>query len=136
MAKAQNDFTEILVKRGVLGPDQLGEARTLQQQSGAKLQDALVKLGYATQDELERFRRAVVEPLPLGDTVAPPRRAGRDQHMVEAVFQHLRRIEPAVEVDLHGVELRELIGAIVAHPAPGGEAGQPAFPRHPAISTR
>ncbi len=52
MAKAQNDFTDILVKRGILGPDQLQEARGLQQQTGAKLPDVLVKLGYATQDDI------------------------------------------------------------------------------------
>src|SRR5439155_12849433 len=51
MAKA-GDFTDILIKRGILGADQLGEAKTLQQQTGAKLQDALVKLGYATIDDI------------------------------------------------------------------------------------
>ncbi len=53
MAKAtRGDFTDILVQKKVLGPDQLQEARTLQQQTGAKLQDALVKLGYATNEEI------------------------------------------------------------------------------------
>src|ERR1043166_1685209 len=52
MAKAGGDFTDILIKRGILGPDQLQEAKTLQQQSGAKIQDALVKLGYATPDDI------------------------------------------------------------------------------------
>jgi type IV pilus assembly protein PilB len=51
MAKS-NDFTDVLVKRGLLGPDQLGEARNLQQASGAKLQDAIIKLGYATADDI------------------------------------------------------------------------------------
>jgi type IV pilus assembly protein PilB len=53
MAKsARGDFTEILVRKQILGPDQLQEAKNLQQQTGAKLQDALVKLGYATQEEV------------------------------------------------------------------------------------
>src|SRR5205814_2918258 len=52
MGKTQGDFTDILVKRGVLGPDQLGEAKTLQSQTGAKIQDALIKLGYATIDDI------------------------------------------------------------------------------------
>ncbi len=52
MGKARGDFTEILMKRGILGPDQLNEAKTLQQQTGAKLQDAIVKLGYATLDDI------------------------------------------------------------------------------------
>src|SRR5436309_2836291 len=52
MGKARGDFTDILVKRGTLGPDQLGEAKTLQSQTGAKLQDALIKLGYANIDDI------------------------------------------------------------------------------------
>ena len=52
MAKARGEFTDILVKRGVLGPDQLAEARSLQTQTGAKIQDAIIKLGYATLDEV------------------------------------------------------------------------------------
>jgi len=53
MAKSnRGDFTEILVRKQILGPDQLQEARTLQQQTGAKIQDALVKLGYASPEEV------------------------------------------------------------------------------------
>jgi type IV pilus assembly protein PilB len=52
MAKERGDFTEILVKKAILGPDQLSEARNLQQATGAKLQDAIVKLGYATHEDV------------------------------------------------------------------------------------
>jgi type IV pilus assembly protein PilB len=52
MAKARGDFTEIFVSRGTLGPDQIAEARNLSQQTGMKLQDALVKLGYCTTEEV------------------------------------------------------------------------------------
>src|SRR3954470_1267861 len=52
MGKARGDFTDVLVKKGILGPDQLAEAKTLQQQTGAKIQDALIKLGYASLDEI------------------------------------------------------------------------------------
>jgi type IV pilus assembly protein PilB len=53
MAKSsQGDFTQILVRQKILGPDQLQEAKNLQQQTGAKIQDALVKLGYATIEEI------------------------------------------------------------------------------------
>ena len=51
MAKSR-DFTDILVSRQVLGPDQLNEARSLQQQTGIKLQDAILKLDYATNDQI------------------------------------------------------------------------------------
>jgi type IV pilus assembly protein PilB len=52
MAKTRGDFTEILIRRQVLSPDQLTEARAIQQQTGAKLQDTLVKLGYVTGDQV------------------------------------------------------------------------------------
>jgi type IV pilus assembly protein PilB len=53
MAKSsRGDFTDILVQKKVLGPDQITEAKNLQQQTGAKLQDAIVKLGYATTEEV------------------------------------------------------------------------------------
>jgi type IV pilus assembly protein PilB len=52
MAKTRGDFTEILIRRQVLSPDQLAEARGMQQQTGAKLQDTLVKLGYVTADQV------------------------------------------------------------------------------------
>src|SRR5207245_6643333 len=35
-----------------LGPDQIQEAKALQQQTGAKLQDAIVKLGYASVEDV------------------------------------------------------------------------------------
>jgi type IV pilus assembly protein PilB len=52
MAKARGDFTELLLRKQVLGPDQLAEAKSLQQQTGAKLPDAIVKLGYATTEQV------------------------------------------------------------------------------------
>src|SRR5262245_33362334 len=52
MAKGRGDFTDILVQKQVLSPDQLSEARALQQQTGARLQDTLVKLGYCSQEDV------------------------------------------------------------------------------------
>src|SRR5438876_8948151 len=52
MAKTRGDFTDILVRKQILGPDQVQEARNVQQQTGAKLQETLVKLGYASLDEV------------------------------------------------------------------------------------
>ncbi len=52
MGKNRGDFTDILIRRQILSPDQLGEARAMAQQSGAKIQDTLIKLGYATTDEV------------------------------------------------------------------------------------
>src|SRR5262249_61418493 len=52
MAKSRGDFTDLLVSKGLLGPDQIDEARALQSSTGAKLPDALVKLGYVTAEQV------------------------------------------------------------------------------------
>jgi len=52
MAKPRGDFTDILLRRQLLSPDQLDEARNIQQQTGAKLTDTLVKLGYANTEQV------------------------------------------------------------------------------------
>jgi type IV pilus assembly protein PilB len=52
MAKTRGDFTDILVRRQILSPDQLEEAKGLQQSTGVKLQDALIKLEYATMEQI------------------------------------------------------------------------------------
>jgi type IV pilus assembly protein PilB len=58
MAKARGDFCDILVQKQVLSADQLAEARALAQQTGVKVQEALVKLGYA---KIEEVMSAVAE---------------------------------------------------------------------------
>ena len=52
MARARGDFTELLLRKQILSPDQLEEAKTLAAQTGVKLQEALVKLGYASQEQI------------------------------------------------------------------------------------
>jgi type IV pilus assembly protein PilB len=52
MAKTRGDFTEILLRKNILGPDQLEEARSLASQTGVKVQDALTKLNYASPEEV------------------------------------------------------------------------------------
>src|SRR5438093_12554972 len=53
MAKSsRSDFTEILIRRKIISADQVEEARGMGQQTGAKLQDTLVKLGYCTAQEV------------------------------------------------------------------------------------
>ncbi|MGA7498797.1 MAG: GspE/PulE family protein [Isosphaeraceae bacterium] len=47
MAK-NRDWTEILIRRGVIGPDQLKEA----QRAGGAVEDSLVKLGYAEAEDI------------------------------------------------------------------------------------
>ena len=51
MAKARGDFTDVLVKKKIVAPDQLEEALSLASSTGVKLQDALAKLNYASLSE-------------------------------------------------------------------------------------
>src|SRR5581483_9540291 len=53
MAKQTRDWTEILVKRGVVGPDQIKEA---QRMGNVPLEDALVKLSYAAPDDIMKAK--------------------------------------------------------------------------------
>lgn len=48
MSKLRGDFTDVLVKRKILSPEQLTEAVSLSNSTGVKLQDALAKLNYAS----------------------------------------------------------------------------------------
>ena len=52
MAKSR-DWTEILVRRGVIGPDQLKEAGRMQ---GSPVEEALIKLGYADMDDIMKAK--------------------------------------------------------------------------------
>jgi type IV pilus assembly protein PilB len=52
MGKARGDFTDILIRKKVIGPDQIEEARGMAAQTGVKLQDALTKLNYASAAEV------------------------------------------------------------------------------------
>ncbi len=53
MAKLSRDWTDILIKRGVIGPDQLNEAKRM---NGVPLEDALAKLGYADPDDVMKAK--------------------------------------------------------------------------------
>jgi len=73
-AKKKSDYTEILVRQGIISLDQLTEANEMAQQSGMKLPDALIRLGYATGEEV---MRAVAEQhgldfVKLAEVVIPP----------------------------------------------------------------
>ncbi len=54
MATTMGDFTEILVRQGVISNNQLAEAQQMARASGIKIGDALVRLGYASSEEVMR----------------------------------------------------------------------------------
>jgi type IV pilus assembly protein PilB len=53
MAKQRRDWKDILVKRGVVGPDQLQEAARM---GNLSLEEALAKLGYADNDDIMKAK--------------------------------------------------------------------------------
>lgn len=53
-AKRKSDYTEILTRQGVVSPEQLAEAQQMADDSGVSLADTLVRLGYATGEEVMR----------------------------------------------------------------------------------
>lgn len=54
MAKARNDFTDVLVKKKLVSPDQVEEAANMAASTGLRLQDALAKLNYVPLIESSR----------------------------------------------------------------------------------
>ena len=54
MSTSMGDFTEILMRQGVISQDQLSEADEMARASGSSVAESLVRLGYATGDEVMR----------------------------------------------------------------------------------
>src|SRR6476661_10843581 len=52
MAKSRGDYTDVLIKKKILSPEQLEEAQQFATSTGIKLQDALAKQNYATANEI------------------------------------------------------------------------------------
>ena len=48
MATSMGDFTDLLLRRGIVSPDQVTEADQMSRETNANLADCLVKLGYAS----------------------------------------------------------------------------------------
>ena len=54
MATSKDDFGKILIRRGIISRDQLNEAEQMAREQSANVADCLVKLGYATGEEVMR----------------------------------------------------------------------------------
>jgi type IV pilus assembly protein PilB len=74
MAAAKGEFTEILIKRGVISPEQLAEADALAKQAQQKVGDSLARLGYASAEDVMRAmaEHHGLEYIDLSDHVIPP----------------------------------------------------------------
>jgi type IV pilus assembly protein PilB len=54
MAKRKIDWTEILIRQGIISSDQLAEAQQMSSDRGVSVAEALTRLGYATGEEVMR----------------------------------------------------------------------------------
>jgi len=74
MAKRKTDFTEILVRQGLISPEQLAEAQQLANESGIKVADALIRLDYATGEDVMRAmaEQHGLDYVNLSEVVIPP----------------------------------------------------------------
>ena len=74
MATRNEDWTAILIRQGLISPDQLAEAVQMADESGMKVPDALVRLGYATGEDVSRAvaEQHSVDFVNLAEVVVPP----------------------------------------------------------------
>jgi len=74
MAKANRDFTDILIRNGVVSSDQIEEARGLATSTGIKLPEAIIKLNYGSPEEVMRAiaEQHSLEFVSLTDLTVPP----------------------------------------------------------------
>ena len=74
MATTMGSFEDILLRQGIVSADQLAEAKQLAKNTRVSIQDALVRLGYATGDEVMRAmaRAHGLDYVNLTEVVIPP----------------------------------------------------------------
>jgi type IV pilus assembly protein PilB len=67
-------FTDVLLRKKTLSPEQLDEAKGFQGRTGCKLEDALVKMGYATDTEIGQAIASIhgMEFVDLAEVTIPP----------------------------------------------------------------
>jgi len=72
--KRKLEYPEILIRRGVISPDQLTEAQQVAGESDIKLPDALIRLGYATSEDVMRAmaEQHGLDYVNLSEVVIPP----------------------------------------------------------------
>lgn len=74
VAKRKGNYVEILIRKGVISQEQLVEAQQLSKESGVKLADALIRLGYATGEDVTRSlaEQHGLDYVNLSEVVIPP----------------------------------------------------------------
>lgn len=72
--KTKGDFTEILLRQRVISPEQLAEAKRIARETNKKVADELIRLGYASGEEVIQAmaREHGLEFINLTEVVIPP----------------------------------------------------------------
>src|SRR5207245_966612 len=101
MSSFSRDFAAILLARGVISPEQLAEAGHIAWETGARLEDVLIKLGFATtQDVMIACAEALgLGYLDLSDVTIPPA-------IIELVPESVARENVVLPLSLDGCALR------------------------------
>jgi len=73
-AKRKSDYTDILLGQGAISPDQLAEAKQMAGDTGTKLPEAIIRLGYATGEDVARAmaEQHGLDYVNLSEIVIPP----------------------------------------------------------------
>ncbi len=74
VAKRKGTYVDILIRKGVISSEQLAEAQQMSSESGQKLADALIRLGYATGEDITRAlaEQHGLDYVNLSEVVIPP----------------------------------------------------------------
>jgi type IV pilus assembly protein PilB len=101
----KRSFTDILIAQGILSPDQVAEAQKVAKSSHIKLHDAILKLGYASGDEIMRAvaQEHKLDYVDLHEVVIPP-------SVVELVPESVARENAILPMaELEGGALRVIV---------------------------
>ena len=101
MAKGRGDFTDVLIRRKLISPDQLTEAENLASSTGIKLQDAFVKLQTLSAQEVMQAiaEHYGVEFVDLTDLEIP-------KAVIELVPESVARENVVLPLSLEGNQLK------------------------------
>lgn len=97
-------FGDFLIKKGILGPEQLQEAESVAKSKRLKLQDAIIQLGYATPEQLAKALAKLYgyEYFDLNNVPIPPA-------VVELVPESVARENAVIPFSEEGGELKVLV---------------------------
>jgi type IV pilus assembly protein PilB len=107
MAKKKENFGQILIRRGILSPEQVQEADQMAREQGKKINDVVVQLGYATGEEV---MRAVAEE--HGHAYVDLHEVDIPEHIIELVPESVARENVILPMD----EEEETLRVIVSDP--------------------